>query len=187
MNIFYLHPNPKTCAQQHVDKHVVKMILEYAQLLSTAHRFLDGTEILQTTEFGRQMKRWQLPDERDAVLYKATHIQHPSAIWTRQSDANYVFLWQLFSCLLDEYTFRYEKIHATSRLLKPLEALPLRIASGDFTQPTPAMPDKYKIAGDSVTSYRNYYRGSKSHLFAWKKREMPDWLQTSQLLTDYRR
>ncbi|MDD5228408.1 MAG: hypothetical protein PHN45_00920 [Methylococcales bacterium] len=179
MNIFYLHPNPKICAQQHVDKHVVKMILEYAQLLSTAHRFLDGTEILKTTNFGRQIKLWQLPDERDAVLYKATHIQHPSAIWTRQSDANYVFLWQLFSCLLDEYTFRYEKIHATSRLLLPLKSLPSNILVASFSQPTPAMPDEYKIANDSMSSYRSYYRGSKSHLFAWKKRVIPDWLSTS--------
>jgi hypothetical protein len=178
MNIFYLHPNPKTCAQQHVDKHVVKMILEYAQLLSTAHRFLDGTEIITTSDTGRKVKRWQLPDERDASLYAATHLQHPSAIWTRQSDANYVFLWELFCCLLEEYTFRYEKIHATSRLLKPLESLPLNILVANFSQPTLAMPDEYKVVGDSMTSYRNYYRGSKSHLFAWKKRETPDWLQT---------
>ena len=178
MNIFYLHSNPKICAQQHVDKHVVKMILEYAQLLSTAHRFLDGTEILNMSETGRQMKRWQLPDERDAILYAATHLQHPSAIWTRQSDSNYIFLWELFSCLLGEYTFRYEKIHATSRLLLPLKSLPFNILIAKFNQPTPAMPDEYKIADDSMSSYRNYYSGSKSHLFAWKKREMPDWLQT---------
>ena len=124
MNIFYLHVEPKICAQQHVDKHVVKMILEYAQLLSTTHRFLDGTEILTTSGAGRKVKWWRLPDERDAILYEATHIQHPSAIWTRQSDENYRFLWQLLSCLLEEYTFRYEKIHATSRLLAPLKSSP---------------------------------------------------------------
>ncbi len=176
MNIFYLHNNPQICAQQHVDKHVVKMILEYAQLLSTAHRFLDGTEISTISSTGRKVKRWKLPDERDAVLYAATHIQHPSAIWTRQSSENYVFLWQLFGFLLDEYTFRYEKIHATSRLLKPLQELPLQISTRGFEQPTPAMPDEYKITGDSVTSYRNYYCGVKTKMFSWKKREIPDWI-----------
>ncbi len=176
MNIFYLHTEPKICAQQHVDKHVVKMILEYAQLLSTTHRFLDGTEIVSTSNTGRKVKRWQLPDKRDFVLYEATHIQHPSAIWTRQSDENYLFLWRLFSCLLEEYTFRYEKIHATSRLLLPLKSLPLKIAVGNFNQPTPAMPEEYKVFGDSVTSYRNYYRGEKARMFLWKKREVPDWI-----------
>ena len=43
MNIFYLHNDPKICAEMHNDKHCIKMILEYAQLLSTAHRVLDGT------------------------------------------------------------------------------------------------------------------------------------------------
>lgn len=176
MNIFYLHSNPKICAEQHVDKHVVKMILEYAQLLSTAHRFLDGTEKLKMSNAGRKVKRWELPDERDAILYEATHIQHPSAIWTRQSAENYTFLWELFQCLLNEYTFRYEKQHATSRLLTPLQALPNQILSSGFTQPTPAMPDEYKVAGDSVASYRNYYCGAKERMFSWKKREIPDWL-----------
>ena len=42
MNIFYLHKKPEISAQLHCDKHVVKMIIEYAQMLSTAHRMLDG-------------------------------------------------------------------------------------------------------------------------------------------------
>ncbi len=176
MNIFYLHPEPEICAQQHVDKHVVKMILEYAQLLSTAHRVLDGSEILTISGSGRKVKRWKLPDERDEILYEATHIQHPSAIWTRQSNENYVFLWQLFCCLLNEYTFRYEKIHATKRLLNPLQNLPNGILLKGFTEPTPAMPDKYKVLEDSITSYRNYYQGEKTRLFSWKRREKPDWI-----------
>ena len=176
MNIFYLHPEPEICAQQHVDKHVVKMILEYAQLLSTSHRVLDGLEILTTSGSGRKTKRWQLPDERDAILYEATHIQHPSAIWTRQRNENYAFLWELFRCLLDEYTFRYEKVHATSRLLNPLQNLPNGISSKGFIEPTPAMPEQYRVSGDSIKSYRNYYQGEKTRMFSWKKRGMPDWI-----------
>jgi hypothetical protein len=177
MNIFYLHSDPKICAEQHVDKHVVKMILEYAQLLSTAHRVLDGTEILATSTSGRKVKRWKLPDERDAILYEVTHVKHPSAIWTRESAENYAFLWELFNCLIDEYRFRYEKQHATRFLLTPLKTLPNHIFSKGFTQPTPAMPDEFKVADDSIASYRNYYCGAKERMFSWKNRENPDWLK----------
>ena len=45
MNIFYLSTNTDECARYHCDKHVVKMILETAQMLSTAHRVLDGDEL----------------------------------------------------------------------------------------------------------------------------------------------
>lgn len=176
MNIFYLHKDPTLCAEQHVNKHVVKMVLEYAQLLSTAHRLLDGVETLSVTASGRRVKRWQLPDERNGVLYHATHLQHPSALWTRASAANYQWLYDLFVAVLAEYSFRYGKVHATARLIQPLQATPKHIAQHVFTEPTPAMPDNYRIAGDVVQSYRNYYLGSKSHLFAWKNRPTPDWI-----------
>ena len=95
MNIFYVHEDAATCAQQHVDKHVVKMILEYAQLLSTAHRVLDGQETEGLSPSGRKQKIWKLPDERDDVLYKATHMNHPSAKWARHSVHNYMWLFKL--------------------------------------------------------------------------------------------
>lgn len=176
MNIFYLNADPALCAQQHVNKHVVKMVLEYAQLLSTSHRLLDGVEMLGITASGRAIKRWQLPDERDSLLYHATHIQHPSALWTRASREHYQWLYRLFVCLLDEYTFRYGKVHATARLIIPLQSPPHHSQSHGFTEPTPAMPDGYKVAGDVVQSYQNYYLGSKSHLFAWKNRPVPEWI-----------
>ena len=37
MNIFLLDWNTDVCAQYHCDKHVVKMILESTQMLSTVH------------------------------------------------------------------------------------------------------------------------------------------------------
>ena len=80
MNIFYIDKDPVQAAEWMVDKHVVKMILESAQLLCTAHRFLDGTEYVDATS-GRRIKRWMLSDARESVLYSATHINHPSAIW----------------------------------------------------------------------------------------------------------
>jgi hypothetical protein len=175
MNIFYLHNDPKTCAQMHNDKHVVKMILEYAQLLSTAHRILDGKLVEGLSKSGRKAKRYELPDQRDSVLYTATHANHPSAVWARQSNLHYDWLFDLFQCCLDEYTERYDKVHSTSRLEIALASVPKNIPVLPFAEPPPAMPDNYKVAGDSVTSYRNYYLGDKVKMSRWTNREMPLW------------
>ena len=177
MNIFYLHDNPKDCAKMHVDKHCVKMILEYAQLLSTAHRVLDGNQIIGKTATGRNVKRWLLSDDRDTTLYSATHINHPSAVWARQSARNYLWLFDMYVALLNEYTYRYEKVHKCSMLLNPLSGLPKNISlNSPWTEPTPAMPDQYKVPGNSIQSYKNYYNGEKQRMFSWKKRETPDWI-----------
>lgn len=174
MNIFYLDKDPQTCAQMHVDKHCVKMILEYAQLLSTAHRCLDGTECTTLSATGRRRKSWVLRDSvLDSSLYSATHVNHPSAVWVRQSRANYEHLWQLFKELCAEYTYRYGRTHATERLVELLQSAPKNIPEGKFTEPTPAMPDAYKVAGDSIKSYHNYYVGDKQRMFSWKNRNTP--------------
>ena len=177
MNIFYLDHDVTKCAEMHNDKHTVKMILEYCQLLSTAHRYLDGVEMIGKTKTGRNVKRWKLNDERDTILYSATHINHPSAVWCRKTSANYVWLHQLLVALCKEYTYRYGKVHKCERegLVAQLARLPDTITSAPFTQPTPAMPDEVKILGDSVASYRNYYINNKTHLANWKKREVPTW------------
>ena len=178
MNIFYLDSDVKTCATYHNDKHVVKMILEYAQLLSTAHRMLDGAEYIDASS-GRRIKRWRLENESmENMLYKASHINHPSAIWVRQSNNNYNWLMCLFQDLLQEYTYRYGKIHATDRLVYWLRKPPANIPVGYFTQPTPAMPDEYKVP-DSIQSYRNYYVGAKKTMAKWKNRPIPEWWSVS--------
>lgn len=177
MNIFYLHNDPKTCAQQHVDKHVVKMILEYGQLLSTAHRICDGTISTRLSKSGRTQKFYSLPDSRDSIIYSATHANHPSAKWTRHGESNYRWLYALFIELLQEYTYRYGKQHATSRLVDILKNPPKNINKEEpFSPPWRAMPDEFKV-DDTIESYRNYYRGAKTHMFSWKKREVPDWIK----------
>ncbi len=181
MNIFYVHTDPVICAQQHVDKHVVKMILEYAQLLSTAHRILDGIEVQGFSNSGRKAKRWQLPDERDAILYKASHINHPSAKWCRHSLPNYQFLFKLWVELMREYHYRYGKIHASMRLAKYLQRAPDNINKDEkFSGPWRAMPDEYKVDRSvpdyTVQSYRNYYNGAKTNMFKWKNRPTPEWI-----------
>ena len=176
MNIFYTNSDPKICAQEHVDKHCVKMILEYAQLLSTAHRVIDGVQSVGLSKTGRKQTRYVLSDDREYSLYSATHLNHPSAIWARASLANYNWLFQLFEELLAEYTYRYGKIHATQRLLEVLRQPPTGIANKPFTEPTPAMPDTYKVPGDSKKSYHNYINVDKQRMFSWKKREKPEWI-----------
>ncbi len=179
MNIFYLDHDPRTCAEMHVDKHCVKMILEYAQLLSTAHRVLDGQLMVGVSDAGRKYASWILFDQRQDILYKSTHINHPSAIWVRQSTQHYLWLTELLNWLCSEYTHRYAKIHKVERtglLTLFKSASPKNILMAPFTEPPPAMPDHYKIAGDAIQSYKNYYLGDKTRLFSWKKRERPSWI-----------
>jgi len=178
MNIFYLDHDVTKCAEMHVDKHVVKMILEYAQLLSTAHRVLDGVELSGLSESGRKRKFWTLGDSRDYTLYKATHINHPSAVWVRKSAQNYMWLAEMLEVLCGEYTYRYGKVHKVERdgLMQLLKnEFPKNLPIAPFTEPTPAMPDDVKIIGDSIKSYRNYYINNKAHLANWKKRTTPEW------------
>ncbi|CAB5221433.1 hypothetical protein UFOVP247_164 [uncultured Caudovirales phage] len=183
MNIFAISNNPVEAAQWMVDKHVVKMILETAQLLSTAHRILDG-EMVEGKKMvpgalpirWRKFKKWKLPDDRDTVLYSATHINHPSAVWCRASNNNYNWLYAHFLALLDEYTYRYGKVHKCATLVDALRSTPISIPVGYLTPVTPAMPDEYKVEHDSVTSYRNYYRVAKQRMHKWTKREKPEWI-----------
>ena len=82
----------------------------------------------------------------------------------------------MFKALMEEYTYRYGKIHACGRLATALAARPNNIPKGPFTEPTPAMPEEYKVTSDSITSYKNYYLGAKAHMFAWKNRPTPNWI-----------
>jgi hypothetical protein len=176
VNIFYTDKNPKTCASHHCDKHTVKMILEYSQLLSTAHRVIDGKLSTGISDKGRKTSSWILSDNRNDLLYKATHLNHPSAVWVRQSLSNYMWLSHLLAELCKEYTYRYGKIHKCeySGLVNTLlNNAPKNIPNTTFTEPTPAMPDDYKVKGDSVKSYINYINGAKKHLHSWKNREVP--------------
>lgn len=174
MNIFFLDRDPKICAQMHCDKHVVKMIIEYAQLLSTAHRILDGDSYLDSSS-GRKIQRWKLNDPRENVLYKASHINHPSAVWTRQSKENYSWLVDMWRHLLNEYTYRYDKKHKTEELLFALSRTPKNILDISWIDPPPAMPEYCKIKDDSIISYRNYYIQEKKSFAKWTKRNIPEW------------
>lgn len=158
MNIFYLDEDPVLAARYSVDRHVVKMILETSQLLSTAHHILDG-------------------ESAPSGIYKSTHRNHPSAVWARSSDANYEWLYLHYLALMDEYTFRYGKHHKSGELQNILVKLPTNISTSKFTQPPPAMDISYIISDNSVTNYRNYYKYGKAHLHKYTKREVPFFLK----------
>lgn len=156
MNIFYVDHDPVVAAQSLCNSHVVKMILESAQMLSTAHRIIDFRD--------------------DLELYSSTHVNHPCSKWVRESHMNYEWLYDHFIGLLDEYTYRYEKDHKSSRLIPILSNHPRSIRRMDMTTPACAMPEEFIISDDVVINYRNYYNLGKKHLHAWKKREKPSWI-----------
>jgi hypothetical protein len=177
MNIFYLSSSVDECARWTVDRHVVKMITEGNQILSTAHRYLDGEIYLDKTSNGRSIKRWRLPDAREEILYKASHINHPSTVWARTSNNNYTWLWCLTKALCEEYTYRYGRRHKGEDVLEYLRPLPRNIPVGYKTLMPCAMPEEYKISSDPIINYKTYYANAKSRLHSWKNRVPPDWIE----------
>ena len=161
MNIFYLHSDPVIAAQAMTDKHVVKMVLETAQLLSTAHRVLDGTPYIKLSKSNAKLTRYNHP----LPLYQATHINHPSAIWVRESADNYAWLYSHFLALCVEYTRRYGKTHKSYTDLNAyLSQIPANIPHCDTTPVRIAITDTKWHRSDPVASYRAYYLGEKLKL-----------------------
>jgi hypothetical protein len=184
MNIFYLHENAKKSAEMHVDSHASKMCIEYAQLMSTAHRVLDGKQVKRLSKNNRLITTYDHPDPQlDHTLYKSCHVNHPSAIWVRQSKKNYRWLYELWTELNTEFMYRYDKdvYHESYRKLKwALFSPPENMPEGVFTEPLQAMPDDVKN-DSSITAYRDYYIKYKQHLASWKKRGMPTWMEINSV------
>lgn len=155
MNIFVLDRDPVIAAQMQCDKHVVKMILESAQMLSTVHR-----------QYGND----------DVQLYKSTHKHHPCTLWAAASRSNYRWLYDHFRALNDEYFYRYYRGHLSwTKLSNVLADPPAAMRDEDATPFAQAMPDEYKH-DDPVVAYRAYYRNEKADLLTYTKRERPSWL-----------
>ncbi len=178
MNIFFLDHEVEKCAKFHNDRHVVKMITELNQILSTAHRVLDGISVIGQSKSGRKQTQWEIQSDaiRETTLYKATHVNHPSAIWARANKENYIWASNLSIALAKEYAHRYGKLHKAewSGLSSLLTRLTNTIETGEFFEPPLCMPEEYHV-GSTVESYRNYYKIGKAHLGQWKNREIPDW------------
>lgn len=151
MNIFVLDSDPTLAAQYQHNKHVVKMILESAQLLC---------------------------GPLNDAPYRRTHFNHPCAIWTRQTRANYLWLIEHGLALADEYTHRYGKIHASKWVINHCASRVNEIPSGSMTPHAQAMPDEYRRF-NTVEAYRAYYIGTKLVGAVWTNRERPEWAHTS--------
>ena len=147
MNIFALHTDPEIAAILHCDKHIVKMPLETAQMLST---ICGGP-------------------------YKPTHANHPCTVWARASTANYSWLWQLGVALSQEYTYRYGKTHKCQAIIELLSEPPTNVPAGRRTPFAQAMPPECQHT-DAVLAYQRYYAAHKQHLAAWKFRPKPDFM-----------
>lgn len=181
MNIFILSENPKTAAQMMCDRHIPKMVVESAQMLSTVHRMIDGIEEKRQSKSGKRMvKYWKLPDYREDVFYKAVHMSHPCTVWTSVSSENYQWHYEHFVALGEEFEYRYQKTHMTIAKLKDeLSVLPKNIKDGQLTPFAQAMNHypKCKVKGNAVQAYRNYYHAAKPFAKWEKGRIAPDWWQ----------
>jgi len=162
MNIFYLHPDPSKAAKYHCDKHVVKMIIESAQMLYCAHWVLN-------------------PEGLPENAYKMAHKNHPSTIWVRESYDNYIWLCSLAWWLCKEYQHRYgkNKIHKTEAHIEWLVTHPPEnIPKIGYTTVRLAMPEEYKRE-DPVEAYRLFYKESKlksRNIVNYTKRPWPEFL-----------
>ena len=139
MNIFFLDKNPYFAAHKQCDKHVVKMVLETAQMLSTAAR----------------------RHEKD-LGYKSAYPNHPMTLWVGNNLHNYVWAVEHGKALAKEYTLRFGKIHKSELVINELD-----VFWGDpaqITTPPLCMPDEFK-QDDFVKAYKEYY---KAKLLSWK-------------------
>ena len=176
MNIFYLNEDAQISAQEQCDKHICKMTIEYCQLLSTAHRVLDGVDYYDETKNGRKIRRWLLPDEREIHLMKASHVNHPSNIWTRKCAENYDWLLDMWVSTCYEFEYRYDKPHKTLERLKYLTNRPNNITiNGSMTEMPQCMPDYCKIKSNPIQAYKSYYINEKKRFATWKRRQIPNW------------
>ena len=160
MNIFYLDTRPRISAQYHCDKHVVKMILESAQMICTVANELTGKQV---------------------APYKSTHKNHPCVKWMQEDYINFSYVLNLMWYLDEERKYRFgsnkthtsvEKIHDSGIITLIMQYLPERA----LTEIPLCMPDACKVRNDAVQSYRNYYVREKKHLHKWTRRGMPYWL-----------
>jgi len=188
MNIFFTNPNPAVCATEHCNIHLNKMIVEYAQLLSTAHRLLDGEQYIEITDKGRKIKRWHLPSiNADTILYKASHVNHPSNRWVRESSQHYDWLFNTWSCMLDIKREMKGGEDCKAASLKPfLVKHPANIKDNSFVAPYVAIqpndhPDIHEMLNDdsidTLGAYRIFMnRKFKNWVTRTDKRKMyPDW------------
>jgi hypothetical protein len=165
--MFALDANPERAARMHCDRHVVKMLLESAQLLSTALCTRDAPAAAWLT--------------RQGLCYRPTHRRHPCTLWAIRSRGNHAWLERLALALSREYTYRYGKEHASEKVIRALvevahsEAASAGLWLGRRRTPfVQAMPMQYR-GDDPVAAYRRYYSAEKAPICKWTRRQAPKW------------
>jgi len=152
VNIFVLDRTPRVCARYHANQHVVKMVLESAQMLCTVVNRTGGES-----------------------PYKSTHSHHPCTLWTGRSLANWQWLRQLALALNDEYRYRFGRTRDHRSATVVMGLTPPDIENLGLTEFAQAMPEQYRVPGDAVSAYRRFYIGEKSAFAKWTRRRMPRW------------
>lgn len=195
MNIFVLHWKQRKAARWHVDKHVVKMLLETCQLLYTAHWVLFYPilrECKSAVALSKKQKEleipeymWQAPncEATGEPTYRPCHVWHPCAKWARVCSGNYLWLATLGLELAREFRFRFKKEHSCEKHIIWLNNnLPLSIRMFPRRGFPCAMGDEYKISKDPIKNYRNFYKTSKKErgLVKYTGRQVPHWLRDEQ-------
>lgn len=181
MNLFVLDTDPDVAAFYHCDKHVLKMIIETGQLLCTAHW------VLWLKHLGKNRDDFRLlRDVNDFLLqnipvdeqppWKMTHINHPCAIWVRETVSNYSWALRLMKALLLQYKIRYKKAHKSQAVYRWLhQNIPPGIKDESLTDFPICMPEDCKVNEDPVLSYQKYYLEKKSYMAKWKTGKVPPW------------
>ena len=192
MNIFILNIDPKKAAEAHGDKHVIKMILEACQMLYTAHWLAVHPELLKersAVKIAKAHKLLSVPEHMltapkrkcaDENGYRPVHLHHPCTIWVRECLGNYMWTVNLALALADEYEYRWPgKTHSCKAHAQWLKAnLPPGISRGDRNGFAIAMDDEYRVKGDPIASYIQYYKGAKKdkNLTNYTRRAKPMFL-----------
>lgn len=183
MNIFILDESPIVAAQLQCNKHIVKMPLESAQMLSTAHRMVDGKETTGISKSGkRTVKKYVFTDRPiEDLLYKAVHFNHPCTKWTMETKENYNWHYEHWVALCKEYEYRYGKTHLSyTKLSGFLSTPPKNIPDGPLTQFPLAMNEhpECMFKDDPVRSYRAFYQTKQKRFkMEWKPRDTPEWFK----------
>ena len=152
MNIFFTSRNPVVAAQGLGDSHILKQILETAQLLDTAHNV-------------------------SLVARPKSVFNNPCAMWARSSRENYTWLFQHFEELLNEYSYRFGKVHAYMKYVTHLQNVDgCKFSGFGWSDPPLIAPAIYQRLVEPTKVYRAYYRHGKKSLHHWTKRNPPGWL-----------
>jgi hypothetical protein len=162
MNIFGIDTDTTSCATYHTDRHIVKMPLETAQMVSFVYYHKD---------------LWDGEVPNLLMNFSAGHDKHPCSLWLRENLVNFLWTCEFGIKLIEEYRFRYDsQKHERCKMIFEwsLDNLP-NLPVAEFTPFAKAMPEEYKV-DCSIESYRNYYKLGKSELHQWTKRNKPEWI-----------